>query len=69
MRRNLRIGDLTLIAEDNTLRNRWPMERVIEMFRGIDEGVRSARIKTASGVFHRPVTKIYPLEEVKDDER
>ena len=69
MRRNVRIGDLVLIAEDNMLRNRWAMERVIEMFRGEDGGVRSACIKTAGGVFHRPVTKICLLEEVKNDEQ
>ena len=65
----MRIEDLVLIAEDNMLRNRWPMERVIEMFRGEYVGVRSARVKTAGGVFQRPVTKICLLVEVKNDER
>jgi len=53
----------------NMLRNRWPMERVIEMFHGEDGEVRSARVKTAGDVFQRPVTKICLLEEVKNDER
>ena len=45
------------------LRNRWPMGRVMEVFCGEDGGVRSVKIKTASSVFHRPVTKLYLLEE------
>lgn len=65
----MRIEDLVLIAEDNMLRNRWPMERVIEMFHGEDGEVRSARVKTAGDVFQRQVTKICLLEEVKNDER
>ena len=45
------------------LRNRWPMGRVMEVFCGEDGGVRSVKIKTASSVFHRPVTKSCLLEE------
>ena len=67
-RRNARIGDLVLLAEDKVVRNRWPMGRIVEVFTGEDGGERSARVKTAGGVFHRPVTKICLLEEVSDDE-
>ena len=62
-RRNVQIGDLVLIAEDNMLRNRWPMGQVMEVFCGEDGGVRSVKIKTASSVFHHPVTKLCLLEE------
>ena len=46
----------------------WPMGRVVEVLTGEDRGVRSARVKTARGVFHRPVTKICLLEEVSGDQ-
>ena len=46
-RRNVQIGDLVLIAEDNVLRNRWPMGRVMELFCGEDRGVQYVKIKTA----------------------
>ena len=67
LRRNVQPGDLVLIAEDNMVRNRWRLGRVVEVFTGQDGGVRSARIKTANGVFHRPITKICLLEEASDD--
>ena len=62
-RGNVQIGDLVLIAEDNVLRNRWPMGRVMEVSCGEDGGVRSVKIKTAGSVFHRPVKKLCLLEE------
>ena len=65
-RRNAQIGDLVLLTEDKVVRNRWPMGRVVEVFTG-DGGVRSARVKAAGGVFHRPISKLCPLEEVRDD--
>ena len=65
-RRNAQIGYLVLLAEDKVVRNRWPMGRVVEVFTGEDGGVRSARVKTGGGVFHRPISKICLLE-VSDD--
>ena len=62
-RGNVQIGDLVLVAEDNVLRNRWLMGRVMEVFCGGDGGVRSVKLKTASSVFHHPVTKLCLLEE------
>ena len=59
----MQFGYLVLIAEDNVLHNRWPMGRVMEVFCGEDGGVQSVKIKTASSVFHHPVTRLCLLEE------
>ena len=67
-RGNAWIGDLVLLAEDEVVHNRWPMGRVVELYTGEDGGVKSARVKTAGSVFHRPVTKICLLENANDDE-
>ena len=45
------------------VRNRCPLGRVVGVFTGQDGGVRSARIKTADGEFHRPITMICLLRE------
>ncbi|XP_068756516.1 uncharacterized protein [Montipora capricornis] len=45
-RRNVQPGDLVLTAEDNVVRNRWPLGRVVEVFTGQEGCVRSVRIKT-----------------------
>ena len=65
---NVWISDLVLLAEDTVVRNRWPMGRVVDVYTGEDGGVRPARVKTAGGVFHSPVTRICLLEDANDDE-
>ena len=61
-RENLRPGDLVLVAEDKYVRSRWPLARVLQVFPGRDGKVRSAKVKTASGEFHRPITRLCSLE-------
>ena len=56
-RRNARVGDLVFLAEDKVVNDTWPMGQVVEVYTGEGRGVRSALVKTAGGVFHRPVTK------------
>ena len=65
-RRSVKPGNLVRIAEDNVVRNRWPLGCVVEVFTGKVGCVRSSRSKTAGGVFHCPITKICLLEEVID---
>ena len=49
-RRNLTEGDIVLIVQQNTPRGDWPLGRVIEVNRGRDGFVRSARVKTAKSI-------------------
>ena len=60
--------DLVLLEKDKVICNRWTMSRVVKVYTGKDGGVRSALVKTAGGVFHRPVTKICLLEDANNDE-
>ena len=68
VRRNLRIGDLVLIADDNVPRNQWPLGRVAGVFPGNDGLVRSVEVKGKGSFFKRPVTKICFLEAADDEE-
>ncbi|UYV63448.1 hypothetical protein LAZ67_2004109 [Cordylochernes scorpioides] len=40
----------------------WPLGKVEEVLPGADGQVRVARVKTSSGVFLRPVQRLFPLE-------
>ena len=62
-RRNVEIGDLVLIADENTPRGLWPLGRVVSVNEGRDGLVRSARVKTKASELVRPVTKLVMLEE------
>lgn len=60
--RNLQVDDLVILAEDNTPRGYWPLGRVTQVFPSSDGRVRSAEVKTKSGTYVRPVTKLCHLE-------
>ena len=59
--RNLRVGDIVLVAQENTPRKNWPLGRVTAVFLGRDDAVRSVEIKTANSVLVRPVNKLCVL--------
>ena len=61
-RRSLEIGDLALIADENVHRGKWPLGKVVDVFRGKDGYVRSAKVQTSLTVLSRPVTKSCFLE-------
>ena len=56
--RNLTVGDVVLLKGDNVIPARWPIGRVIQTHPGKDQLVCVATVKTAHGVFRRPVTKL-----------
>ena len=62
-KRNLRVGDIVLMCSD-TPRYQWPLGIIVDTYPGRDGYVRSVKVKTNSGVFDRPVTKICLLEGV-----
>ena len=60
--RDVRVGDLVLILDENVPRNKWNLGRVTEVFVGRDSRVRSAKVKTSSTELHRPVLKLCLLD-------
>ncbi|UYV80865.1 hypothetical protein LAZ67_19002029 [Cordylochernes scorpioides] len=47
---------------DQKRRISWPLGKVEEVLPGADRQIRVARVKTSSGVFLRPVQRLFPLE-------
>lgn len=58
---NLQVDTLVLVREDNVSPLNWVLARVVEIHMGKDNLVRSATVKTKTGVFKRPVNKLCPL--------
>ena len=65
--RNVCVNDLVLIVEKNTPRGHWPLGKVIDVTPGPDNVVRSATVKTKSGEYVRPVSKLCLLEVGEED--
>lgn len=62
------INDLVLIKDDNTMSNKWPMARIIELHPGTDNLVRVVTLKTENNTFKRPITKICLLPKGRGNE-
>ena len=56
--RNVQVGDIVILQEDNMVPTKWPLAKVIQTHAGKDGLVRVVIIKTATGTYKRPVTKI-----------
>ena len=56
--RNLAVGDVVLIREDGLVPTKWPLARVTEVYPGKDDVVRVVQVKTSTGTYTRPVSKI-----------
>ena len=63
---NAQEGDLVLLQDDDVKRGLWPLARVTKVMPGKDGVTRVAEVRTKSGVYTRPVTKLYQLEDHSD---
>ena len=64
-KRNVEVGDLVVLADNNPIRGRCTIGRVIEVYPTADGRVRNVKVKTPAGEYSRPVMKIaviYPVE-------
>lgn len=60
-RRPLRVGDLVVVIDSSLPRGTWPRGVVEVVYSGTDGKVRSADVRTATGILRRPVTKLAVL--------
>ena len=47
-----------MVQDSNALRGKWIAGRVIEVYPGQDGKVRNVKVKTPTGEYSRPITKI-----------
>ena len=67
--RNVKVNDFVIVADQNPIRGKWNAGRILQVFPGTDGLVRNVEVKTASGTYTRPITKIsviYPAEGFAD---
>jgi hypothetical protein len=63
--RNVKVGDVVIIIDENAPRNTWLLGRVVETFASSDGLVRSAKVVTKSSELVRPIHKLCLLEAVE----
>ena len=57
-KRNVKINDFVMVADGNSVRGKWNVGRVIDVYTGKDGKVRNIKVKTSTGEYRRPITKI-----------
>ena len=59
--RNVSVGDIVILRDEATFPTKWPIAKVVEIHRGNDNLVRVVTLKTAKGIYKRPIHKIVLL--------
>jgi hypothetical protein len=55
---NLTVGDVVILREDTFVPMRWPMARIVKTHTGADGLVRVVTLKTSTGTYTRPTSKV-----------
>ncbi|XP_033221099.1 uncharacterized protein LOC117175502 [Belonocnema kinseyi] len=66
--KELKVGDVVLVGNDNAKRIDWPLAKVKELHIGKDGHIRVARLITTTGELTRPIQRFYSLELSADCE-
>lgn len=66
-KRNLKVGDIVIIADESAPRNAWPLARITEVYPDRWGYVRRVKVMTKTGnELERPITKLCLLVENED---
>eukprot|EP00794_Sanderia_malayensis_P000824 gene824-121_t len=57
-KRNIQPDDIVIVADSNAIRGKWNIGRIVETFPGSDGRVRNVKLKTATGLYSRAITKV-----------
>ena len=61
--RNLKIGDIVIVSDENTARSHWPLGKIKAIKISDDGMVRSAEIKLQNKYLTRPISKLVMILE------
>jgi hypothetical protein len=64
----IRVGDVVFVVNDLLPRNSWPKGIIEELFPGKDGIVRVVTVRTTTGTYRRPVSKICVLDVKKGED-
>ena len=70
-RGNVQVNDMVMTVDANAIRGKWTIGRIVEVHPGSDGKVRNVTVRTPTGEYGRPITKvsvIYPAEGYEDDD-
>jgi hypothetical protein len=60
---NYQPGELVMVKDDNAVKGKWELARIVKTLPGRDDVVRTVEIQTKDGKYVRPVSKLAKLED------
>ena len=66
--RNVQVGDIVTVADQNAGRGKWAVGRITKVYPEADGRVRNVMVKTATGEYSLPVTKIAVIHPAEGDD-
>ena len=66
-KRDIQVNDIVLITDETLPPAKWPLARVIKVYKGPDGLVRVADLKTSWSTFKRPIHKLILLNISEDE--
>ncbi|KFD61218.1 hypothetical protein M514_26602 [Trichuris suis] len=61
----MEVDDVVVIVDPNSPKGQWPLGRIVDVFKGKDGRVRVVNVKTTTGTYKRPITRLTVLESVE----
>ena len=62
-KRNVSVGDIVLVVDENTARCHWPLARVVKVTSSDDGLVRRVHVRRGNKVIERPISKLVMILE------
>ena len=59
------MDDVVNVADSNAVRGNWCIGRVVPVYPGKDGHIRNVKVKTATGEYRRPITKIVVIYQAE----
>ena len=60
---NFQPGELVMLKDDDAVKGKWDLARIVKTLPGRDNVVRTVEVKTKDGMYVRPVSKLAKLED------
>ena len=60
--KNIEVDDIVLVTDETMPSSKWPLGRIIKIFKGPDDLTRIVEVRTCTSVLRRPVQKLVLLK-------
>ena len=66
--RDVQVTDIVMVADNNAVRGKWTIGRVMKVYPGKDKRIRNVTVITSGKEYNRPITKIAVIQPAENTE-